>query len=124
MRLSDLERARATASSHLTRANTRQFDIALHSAAVTSLDSMDDLHRAVCECVTALKHAEVGAVDMILAIKSCAQDSADRYKSESDELPASSVNGLMDQIVKWAIAKYYAPPALGDALTPSGRVNE
>jgi hypothetical protein len=105
--MSDLQRARATAESHLTSATTRRFDVALHSAATSSTESMAVLHRAVCDCVTALKAGNVGAVDMILAMKSCAFDSAARYRPELDVVPASSVNILVDQIVKWAIAEYY-----------------
>jgi hypothetical protein len=44
---------------------------------------------------------------MILAMKTCALDSAGRYHPEVDEMPISNVNTLMDQIVKWAIAEYY-----------------
>ena len=68
---------------------------------------MDVLHRAVCDCVTALKEGNVGAVDMILAMKSCAFDSAARYRPELDALPASNVNMLVEQIVKWSIVEYY-----------------
>ena len=106
--MSDLQKARATAESHLTRETTRQFDIALHSAAITSIQSMTELHRAVCDCVIALKAANVGAVDMILTMKTHALDSADRYRPAHDEIAASNVNTLMDQIVKWAIAEYFA----------------
>jgi hypothetical protein len=104
----DRQRARATGESHLTRATTRQFDIALHAAVISSVESMALLHRAVCDCVNALRDGEVGAVDMILAMKSCALDSAARYHPEFDELPASNVGTLMDQIVKWSIAEYYS----------------
>ena len=36
----NLQRARATAKSHLTPATTRHFDVALHSAATSSIESM------------------------------------------------------------------------------------
>jgi len=103
----EVQRARATAKSHLTPATTRHFDVALHSAATTSIESMTALHRAVCDCVNALKDGDVGPVDMILAMKTCALDSAARYPPDRDELPVSSVDVLLDQIVKWAIAEYY-----------------
>ncbi|HET9634823.1 MAG TPA: hypothetical protein VFP26_02750 [Gemmatimonadaceae bacterium] len=103
----DREGARATAKSHITRETTRQFDVALHGAATSSIESMALLHSAVCDCVCALRNGDVGPVDMILAMKSCALDSAARYKPEFDELPVSNVNTLLDQIVKWAITEYY-----------------
>lgn len=107
--MSDRETARATAKSHITRETTRQFDVALHDAAVSSIESMTRLHNAVCECVGALRAGGVGPVDMILAIKTCALDSATRYKPEFDEQPVSNVDTLLDQIVRWAIAEYYKP---------------
>jgi hypothetical protein len=103
----EVQRARATAKSHLTPATTRHFDVALHSAATSSIESMTALHSAVCDCVKVLKDRNVGPVDMILAMKTCALDSAARYPADRDELPASSVDVLLDQIVKWAIAEYY-----------------
>ena len=109
--MSDLHNARATAKSHITGETTRQFDVALHSAITSSIDSMRVLHSAVCNCVTSLRDGNVGPVDMILAMKACANDSAARYRPELDTLPASNVNMLMDQIVKWAIAEYYRPPS-------------
>jgi len=105
--MADLQKARATAESHLSRETTRQFDVALHSAALNSIQSMTELHRAVCDCVIALKAANVSAVDMILTMKTHALDSAERYRPTHDEIPATSVNTLMDQIVKWAIAEYF-----------------
>jgi hypothetical protein len=57
--------------------------------------------------VIALKDHDVGPVQMILAMKRCALDSAGRYHSEFDELPVTYVDVLMDQIVKWAITEYY-----------------
>jgi|SRR6478672_6303845 len=103
----EVQRARATAKSHLTPATTRHFDVALHYAATSSIESMTALHRAVCDCVNALKQADVGPVDMILAMKTCALDSAARYPPDRDELPTSSVDVLLNQIVTWAIAEYY-----------------
>jgi hypothetical protein len=103
----DRENARATAKSHITRETTLQFDIALHNAVESSIQSMTLLHSAVCDCVNALKAADVGPVDMILAMKICALDSSARYHPEFDEIPVSNVNTLLDQIVKWAIAEYY-----------------
>ena len=99
--------ARETANSHINRETTRHFDVALHGAATTSVESMAKLHRAVRDCVVALRDGDVGAVEMILAMKQCALDSAGRYHPDLDELPASNVNTLMDQIVKWAIAEFY-----------------
>src|SRR4051812_41124327 len=101
------QRARAIGEAHLTRATTRQFDVALHGAATSSIASMTLLHHAICDCVSALKDADVGAVDMILAMKACASDSASRYRPAFDEVPVSNVACLMDQIVRWSIAEYY-----------------
>lgn len=103
----DRESARATAKSHITRETTRQFDVALHSAALSSIESMAVLRTAVCDCVDSLRDGDVGIVEMILAMKMCALDSAARYQPGLDELPVSNVNTLLDQIVKWAIAEYY-----------------
>ena len=103
----DRENGRATAKSHITRETTRQFDIALHSAAAESIESMVMLHAAVCNCVSALKAGNVGPVEMILAIKACALDSSARYQPQYDERPVSSVNTLIEQIVTWSIAEYY-----------------
>ena len=105
--MSDLQSARATVESHLPRETTRQFDVALHNAAITSIESMSELRRAVGDCVIALKDRNVGPVQMILAIKTCALDSAARYHPELDEPPVTYVEVLMDQIVKWAITEYY-----------------
>lgn len=107
--MSERETARETAKSHITSETTRQFDVALHSAAVSSIESMTRLHNAVCQCVNSLRDGDVGPVDMILAIKTCALDSAARYHPKFDEQPVSNVNILLDQIVKWAIAEYYTP---------------
>ncbi len=98
---------RATARSHITRETTRQFDVALHSAAAESIESMALLHTAVCNCVSALKAGNVGPVEMILAIKACALDSSTRYQPQYDERPVSNVNTLIEQIVTWSIAEYY-----------------
>jgi hypothetical protein len=54
-----------------------------------------------------MRDGDVDIVEMILAMKTCALDSAARYQPELDEMPVSNVNTLMDQIVKWAIAEYY-----------------
>jgi hypothetical protein len=105
--MSDREVARATAKSHITRETTRQFDVALHGAATSSIESMAVLRSAVCSCVNSMRDGDVGIVEMILAMKTCALDSAARYQPELDEMPVSNVNTLMDQIVKWAIAEYY-----------------
>jgi hypothetical protein len=68
---------------------------------------MTELRSAVCDCVDALREAEVGPVQMILAMKACALDSAKRYSPSGDEIPASNVDLLLEQIVKWAIIEYY-----------------
>lgn len=107
MRMSDLRNARATAKAHISRETTRQFDVALHGAATYSIESMTLLHNAVRDCVTALRDGNVGAVDMILAMKACAHDSRARYRPDLDTLPVSNVSVLVDHIVKWAIAEYY-----------------
>jgi hypothetical protein len=104
----EMQLARETVSSHISSETTRQFDVALHDAVSTSLDSMADLRRAVFECVDCLRNAEVGPVQMILAMKACALDSGGRYRPEGDEFPISNVDILMDQIVKWSIIKYYS----------------
>ena len=68
---------------------------------------MTELRVAVCDCVDALKVAEIGPVQMILAMKVCALDSGKRYSPNGDEYPASNVDFLLDQIVRWAIIEYY-----------------
>ena len=103
----EMVNARATALSQISRASTRRFDVALHSAATSSIESMAALHQAVCECVNCMRDGDVDAVNMVLAMKRCALDSAARYRPYLDELPASNVNMLIDQIVKWAIVEYY-----------------
>ena len=105
-----LQNARATAKSHITRETTRKFDVALHQAAKSSIESMAVLQRAVVDCVNALKDGNVNVVDMILTMKACALDSSGRYRPELDPLPASNVDTLMDMIVKWSIAEYYRTP--------------
>lgn len=103
-----MQAARETVTSHLSNETTRDFDVALHSAARSSLESMAELRKAVCNCVNALRTADVGPVQMILAMKACALDSATRYSPEGDEYPASNVDMLLDQIVKWAVIEYYS----------------
>jgi hypothetical protein len=102
-----LQAARETVASHLSRETTRHFDVALHSAAVSSIQSMEELRSAVGDCVTALRVGDVGPVEMILAMKACALDSAKRYSPAGDDHPASNVDMLLEQIVKWAISEYY-----------------
>jgi len=99
--------ARETVASHIPLETTRHFDVALHGAMLSSMDSMTQLREAVCDCVDSLRDANVGPVQMILAIKACALDSALRYKPEGDEYPASNVDMLLEQIVRWAIIEYY-----------------
>ena len=93
--MSELHNARATAHSHITSDTTRQFDVALHSAATSCIESMNLLQRAVCDCVSALKNGNVTPVDMILAMKACAHDSAGRYRPPREAQPASNVNQQM-----------------------------
>ncbi len=102
-----LQIARATIASHVSAATAREFDVALHEAMPGSLATMVELQRTVCECVRSLKAANVGPVQMILAMKACALDSAGRYNLDKDEYPATIVDLLMDQIVRWSIAEYY-----------------
>jgi hypothetical protein len=103
----ELRSARATLASHLSPETTRLFDIALHDAAASSIESMLDLREAVCDCVEVLRNADVGPVQMILAMKACAIDSRGRYNPEGDEYTVSNVDLLLEQIVKWAIIEYY-----------------
>jgi len=106
--LFEMQAARETVASHLSLETTRHFDVALHSAARSSLESMTELRQAVCDCVDSLRIADLGPVQMILAMKACALDSAKRYSPEGDEYPATNVDVLLDQIVKWAIIEYYS----------------
>lgn len=101
--------ARANIASHVSPEATHQFDVALHDAVLNSVASMDDLHLAVCKCAGALRRAEVGPVQLILAMKACAIDSAGRYRPDNDEFPASNVDVLIDHIVRWSIEEYYRP---------------
>ncbi len=103
-----MKAARETVSSHISTESTRHFDVALHGAITSSLESMSELRTAVFECVDCLRVADIGPVQMILAMKACALDSNGRYKPEGDEYPASNVEMLMEQIVKWSIIKYYS----------------
>lgn len=105
--MSGQQDARAIANAHLTPETTRQFDVALHVAATSSVESMTALRHAVCSCVRALKAGDAGAVETILAIKRCALDSATHHRPEFDGLPMSNVHTLIDQIVKWTIVEYY-----------------
>ncbi|HKN57782.1 MAG TPA: hypothetical protein VJV97_02960 [Gemmatimonadaceae bacterium] len=99
--------ARETVASHIPQETTRQFDVALHGAMMNSIESMTELREAVCDCVVSLREGAVGPVQMILAIKACALDSAMRYRPEGDEYPASNVDMLLEHIVRWAIIEYY-----------------
>lgn len=105
--MSQMQIARATVANCISLETTRQFDVALHDAVTTSAETMAELRAAVCLCVASLRNANVGPVPMILAIKACALDSAIRYHPKHDKYPASNVDTLMDQMVKWAIAEYY-----------------
>jgi hypothetical protein len=105
--MSEMQLARANIASHVSPETTRQFDVALHDAVLNSITSMDELRVAVSQCVKALRNADVGAVQMILAMKACAADSAGRYHPANDEFPASNVDVLLDHIVRWAIEEYY-----------------
>ena len=105
--MSQMQIARATVANCISLERTQHFDVALHDAIVTSADTMAELRVAVSDCVDSLKHANIGPVQMILAIKACALDSAIRYHPKHAKYPASNVDMLMDQIVKWAIAEYY-----------------
>jgi hypothetical protein len=107
--MSEMQIARANIASHVSPEATHQFDIALHDAVLNSVRSMDDLHAAVCECAGALRRAEVGPVQLILAMKACAIDSSSRYRPDNDEFPASNVDILIDHIVRWSIEEYYKP---------------
>jgi len=102
-----LQVARFNIASHVSAETAREFDVALHAAAPNSLATMVELQRTVCECVNSLKAANLGPVQMILAMKACALDSAGRHRIDSDEYPATTVDLLMEQIIRWAIAEYY-----------------
>ena len=104
----ELQEQRIPALTSISRESTRNLDLALHVAAASSLESMIDLRKCVCDCVDNLKDSGVGAVQMILTIKACAKGSALRYKPLGDEHPLSNVDLLLDQIVKWAIVEYYS----------------
>ena len=99
--------ARANIASHVSAETTRQFDVALHDAVLSSIASMDDLHEAVSECARALRNGGVGPVQLVLSMKACTIDSAGRYHPDNDEFPASNVDVLIDHIVRWAIEEYY-----------------
>ena len=105
--MSEMQIARANIASHISPETTRRFDVALHDAVLSSITSMDDLHAAVSQCAGALRDAGVGPVQMILAMKACAIDSAGRYHPADDAYPASNVDVLIDHIVRWAIEEYY-----------------
>ena len=105
--MSEMQIARANIASHISPETAHDFDVALHDATTASLESMSELHDAVCACVRALRDGNVEPVQMILAMKACAIDSARRYHPEDDEFPASNVDILLDHIVRWAIVEYY-----------------
>jgi hypothetical protein len=109
--MSEMQSARANFASHISRDTTHNFDVALHDAIATSLTSMAELRDAVRLCVRSLKEANVGPVQMILAMKACALDSAGRYRPAHDEYPASNVDTLMDYIIRWSIGEYYGTPS-------------
>jgi hypothetical protein len=104
-----LQIARANIASHVSMETAHEFDLALHDAIPSSLETMVELQRTVCECVRSLRAANVGPVQMILAMKACAIDSAGRYKADNDDYPATTVDLLIDQIIRWSIAEYYRP---------------
>jgi hypothetical protein len=106
--MTEMQVARETVASHISRETTRHFDVALHAAVTSSLQSMTELRQAVFDCVDCLRVADVGPVQMILAMKACALDSSGRYRPDGDEYPVSNVDMLIDQIVKWSIVKYYS----------------
>jgi len=105
--MSEMQIARANIASHVSAETTHQFDVALHDAVLNSVASMDGLHAAVRECAAALRRADVGPVQLILAMKACAIDSAGRYRAVNDDFPASNVDVLIDHIVRWSIEEYY-----------------
>jgi len=106
--MSEMQIARANIASHISPETTLQFDVALHDAVTSSIESMAELHDAVCDCVKSLREADVGPVQMILAMKACALDSAGRYHPpQDDEDPGSNVDVLLDHIVRWSIVEYY-----------------
>ena len=104
----ELQGERIPALTSISRESTRNLDLALHVAAASSVESMVDLRKCVCDCVDNLKDSGVGAVQMILTIKACAKTSARRYNPLGDEHAISNVDLLLDQIVKWAIVEYYS----------------
>ena|SRR2546423_9672712 len=103
----EMKTARANILTHIPANTTHVFDVALHDATTASLESMAELQDAVCACVRSLRDGNVEPVQMILAMKACAIDSARRYHPEKDEFPASNVDILIEHIVRWSIVEYY-----------------
>jgi hypothetical protein len=103
----ELQAHRIPALTSISTQSTRNFDLALHVAAASSAESMVALRKCVCDCVENMKASKVGAVQMILTIKACAKGSALRYRPLGDEYPASNVDLLLDEIVKWSIIEFY-----------------
>jgi hypothetical protein len=87
---------------------SRHFGVALQDALASSIDSMDELHYRLTPCVTSLRNAGIGPVQMILSIKACARDHARASQALGDEFAIGNANMLMEQIVKWAIAEYFS----------------
>jgi hypothetical protein len=86
---------------------SHQFDVALHAAIKSSIESMAELREAVCDCVGHLRATDMGPAQMILTMKACTRESSRRYRPEGDEYPGCNPDLLMDQIIKWAIIEYY-----------------
>ena len=110
----ELQTQRIPALASISTDSTRNFDLALHVAAAGSAESMLALRECVCDCVENMRASGVGAVQMILTIKACAKGSALRYRPLGDEIPRSSVDLLLDEIVKWSIIEFYRTARNGD----------
>ena len=107
----ELRPIQASSLSSIPKETSRHFDLALHGAARTSVESMENLRKCVNDCVASLKEFELGPVDMIVTMKACARESAHRYHPIGDEDPKSNLDLLMEQIIKWAIVEYYKDSA-------------
>ena len=105
--MQQLQAHRIPALTSISTESTRNLDLALHVAATSSAESMVALRSCVCECVANMKDSGVDAVQMILTIKACAKGSSLRYRPLGDEYPASNVDLLLDQIVKWSIIEFF-----------------
>jgi hypothetical protein len=103
----DLRSASAASSSFIPDETSRLFHVALHEVVRSSAVSMADLRNCVRACTRSLRDANLGPVQMILAIKACAKDGSRQFPTVLAEHELSNADFLMDEIVKWAIIEYY-----------------